>query len=125
MTGLLIFSGVAIMFTITGLLNLGTKARKLEETDESFLLNELNLAKQECYTIAKQYSDELVIERKRYLDEGNNKGGYSEWITNGVERFFLSKISPKLKDLQRDCLIYFSAYPEIIDQVAKEAPRDI
>ena len=119
MSGLLIFGVLGVVVAGTGLYNLGTKARKLERTDEDFFLNQLEMAKSECYHISKQFAAYLAEERRKYLDSDQNRNtGYHLWMTKGVENFFYSKVSPRLVDVQRECLVQFSAYPEIIDQVA-------
>lgn len=125
MSSLFVIIVLGLMLIVAGLYNLGMKARKLERTDDVFLQRQLSLAKQECYSISKQFSIQLAKERKMYLN-GNSRtnNGYNEWMTKGVERFFRSEISPKLVDAQRECLIQYGAYTEIIDQVASIAQEE-
>jgi hypothetical protein len=125
MTGLLIFLIIGLIVIIAGLYNLGIKARKLEESDEDFLQNQLQLAKNECYHISEQFAHQLAIERRNYiLKHKHNESGYEEWMTKGVETFFNTTVSPKLIDVQRECLIEYGAYPEIIDKVAALAQQE-
>lgn len=125
MTGLIIFIGIGLAVIFTGLYNLGVKARKMEKSDEDFLLSQLYRAKEECYHISEQFAQQLARERKSYLlNNQRNGNGYDEWMTKGVEDFFNTTISPKLVDVQRECLIEYSAYPEIIDKVATTADKE-
>jgi len=48
---------------------------------------------------------------------------YDDWYEFGIEPFFHSKISSRLVDAQRDCLITYGNYAEIIDNVAKSGRR--
>jgi hypothetical protein len=126
MIGLLIFLVIGSIVILTGLYNLGAKARKLEESDDDFLQNQLQLAKNECYHISEQFSRKLARERRSYiLNNKNNRSGYEEWMTKGVEIFFNTTVSPKLIDAQRECLIEYGAYPEIIDKVAVLAEMEL
>ncbi len=116
---------VGLIVAIAGLHSLGNKARKLERTDQDFLQQQLVLGKNECYRISRQFSRQLASERKRYINaETNGDIGYNEWMTKGVDTFFESKVSPRLVNAQRECLIQFSAYTEIIDRVAATAPSE-
>lgn len=126
MTGFVIFLVLAVIISITGLYNLGSKARKLERSDEEFFHNQLILAKQECFQISKQFARQLALERRKYIRE-DSEGNLldDDWMNKGVESFFQTTVCPKLVDVQRECLIQFSAYPEIIDQVASSAQHDI
>jgi len=119
MTGLLIFLVIGLVVIVAGLYNLGVKARKMEKSDEDFMQNQLQLAKDECYQISERFARQLALERNSYIINSKNNGsGYEEWMTKGVETFFITTVSPKLVDVQRECLIEYSAYPEIIDKVA-------
>lgn len=122
MIGIVFFVVIALMLIATGLYNLGTKARQLEQTDEEFFQSQLMLAKQECYKISQPFSQQLAMERQRYFHGHTNEdNGYSEWMSKGVESFFKYTVSPKLVDVQRECLIQHGAYPEIIEEVAVSA----
>lgn len=124
MTGFLIF--LIIVVIATGLYNLGSKARRLEKTDEDFFQNQLILAKQQCYQISQQFARQLAMERIKYVRE-DSEGNLvnDEWMNKGVESFFQTTIVPKLVDVHRECLIQYSAYPEIIDQVASNAQEEL
>jgi len=125
MTGILIFSIVSSVVIATGLYNLGVKAREMDRTDEDFFQLQLQLAKNECYKISEQFAKELASERRTYIHNSAKTGkGYDEWMTKGVETFFNTIVSPKLVDVQRECLIQYSAYPEIIDRVAISAQKE-
>ena len=124
MTGLLIFIGIGLIVIVTGLYNLGKKARKMEESDKDFLQGQLQLAKKECYHISERFARQLADERNSYINGKRNANGYEEWMTKGVETFFNTIVSPKLIDVQRECLIQYSAYPEIIDKVATLAEKE-
>ena len=124
MTGFLIFLGVAVLISIKGLYNLGSKARQLEQTDEDFFQSQLILAKRECYQISKQFAQQLAMERTKYVCENGDLVG-DDWMNKGVESFFQTTICPKLVDAQRECLIQYGAYPEIIDQVALSAQEEL
>ena len=120
--GLIALIIVGLAVAIAGLYNMGTKARKLERTDQDFLQQQLVLGKKECYRISRQFSRQLAFERKKYINaEKNGNLGYNEWMTKGVDTFFKLKVSPELGKAQRECLVQFSAYPEIIDRVAATA----
>jgi len=124
MTGFLIFLVVAVLVSITGLYNLGSKARQLEQTDEDFFQSQLILAKRECYQISKQFAQQLAMERTKYVcDDGDLVD--DDWMNKGVESFFQTTICPKLVVAQRECLIQYGAYPEIIDQVAVNAQEEL
>lgn len=126
MTGFLIFLVFAVIISITGLYNLGSKARQLEKTDDDFLQSQLVLAKQECYQISKQFARQLAMERTKYIrSDGDGNLLHDDWMDKSVESFFQTKICPKLVDVQRECLIQYSAYPEIIDQVASSAQQEL
>lgn len=126
MIGIVFFLVVGLLLIMAGLYNLGAKARRLEQTDEEFFQSQLLIAKQECYKISQPFSRQLAIERERYLhDNMNGSLGYSEWMSKGVESFFKYTVSPKLVDVQRECLIQFGAYPEIIDEVAVTAQEQM
>ena len=126
MTGFLIFLAIALLIAITGLYNLGSKARQQEQTDEDFFQSQLILAKKECYQISKQFAHQLANERTKYVcDNGDGNLVADDWMNEGVESFFQSTISPKLVDAQRECLIQHGAYPEIIDQVALSAQEKL
>jgi hypothetical protein len=126
MTGFLIFIVVAVIISITGLYNLGSKARKLEQTDEEFFQSQLILAKQECFEISKQFARQLALERSKYVRKDSDGNLLDdEWMNKGVESFFQTTVCPKLVDVQRECLIQFSAYPEIIDKVASSAQQEL
>jgi len=118
MTGYII--ALVVGFAATGLYNLGKKARELEQTDEDFFKKQLHLARQQCHEIASQFSHILSEERKKYLrrDEYGNII-YDDWYKFGIEPFFHSKVSPRLIDAQRDFLINYGNYAEIIDNVAR------
>ncbi|HDO27854.1 MAG TPA: hypothetical protein ENH02_07035 [Bacteroidetes bacterium] len=118
MTGYLIV--LVVGFAATGLYNLGKKARVQEKTDEDFFRKQLHLAKAQCHEIAWQFSGFLADQRMKYLRK--DKHGnliYDDWYKLGIEPFFHSKVSPRLIDAQRDSLINFGNYVEIIDHVAK------
>lgn len=118
MTGYLIV--LVVGFAASGLYNMGRKARKQEQTDEDFFRKQLHLSRQQCHEIALQFSDFLADQRMKYLrkDRFGNLI-YDDWFKFGIEPFFHSKVSPRLIDAQRDCLINFGSYVEIIDKVAK------
>lgn len=126
MTGFFIFLVIAVIISVTGLYNLGSKARRLEQTDEDFFHCQLILAKRECYQISKQFERQLAIERTKYMREDDEDGLlHDDWFNKGVESFFQTTICPKLVDAQRECLIQFGAYPEIIDHVASTAQEEL
>jgi len=118
MTGYLIV--LVVGFTVSGLYNMGRKARKQEQTDEDFFRKQLHLARQQCHEIALQFSDFLCDQRTKYLrkDQYGNLI-YDDWFKLGIEPFFHSKVSPRLVDVQRDFLINYGNYTEIIDHVAR------
>jgi Na+-transporting NADH:ubiquinone oxidoreductase subunit NqrC len=125
MTGILIFSIVGSVVIATGLYNLGVKAREMDRTDDDFFQLQLQLAKKECYQISEQFAQELASERRSYIHRSTITGkGYEEWMTKGVETFFNTVVSPKLVDIHRECLIQYSAYPEIIDRVAVSTQKE-
>ena len=113
---------LVVGFAASGLYNLGKKARYMEETDEAFFKRQLQLARQQCHDIATQFSHVLSEQRKKYLRKDENGNFiYDDWYKYGIEPFFHSKVSPRLIDAQRDCLVNYGNYAEIIDNVARSA----
>lgn len=126
MVGFIMFVTIAAVLIITGLINLGSKAREQEKTDKIFFQEQLILAKEECYKISRQFDKQLAFERKKY-GKPDRSGViiYDDWVNEGIESFFQNTVSPQLLDVQRECLIRSSAYPEIIDKVASMAAKEL
>lgn len=122
MTGYIVVLLVGV--AASGLYNMGKKARKQEESDEYFFRKQLYLAKKQCREIAWQFSEFLIMQRKRYLrKDAYGNLIYDDWIKMGIEPFFRRKVIPRLIDAQRDSLIAYGNYTEIIENVVREAQK--